>query len=129
MNIDPDTLSRAQGCLLGQLAGDALGSLVEFQSPEQIRRKYPKGVRELANGGTWGPRTPVPLGLKHSLKNSWNSGASDCKTDALHVRCVPVRKAIRYQFFRGGTGRTKLSERSKSANRCSSSVRKISARS
>ena len=46
-------LSRAQGCLLGQLAGDALGSLVEFQTPEQIRRAYPDGVRELADGGTW----------------------------------------------------------------------------
>jgi len=54
MSVNPDTLSRAQGCLLGQLAGDALGSLVEFQSPEQIRRKYPHGVRELADGGTWG---------------------------------------------------------------------------
>ena len=41
-------LSRAQGCLLGQLTGDALGSLVEFQSPEEIRRSYPDGVRELA---------------------------------------------------------------------------------
>jgi len=30
------TLIRAQGCLLGQIAGDALGSLVEFQTPEQI---------------------------------------------------------------------------------------------
>ncbi len=29
-------VNRAQGCLLGQLAGDALGSLVEFQSPEEI---------------------------------------------------------------------------------------------
>jgi ADP-ribosylglycohydrolase len=46
-------LSRAQGCLLGQLAGDALGSLVEFQPPEEIRRSYPDGVRELADGGTW----------------------------------------------------------------------------
>ena len=46
-------ISRAQGCLLGQLAGDALGSLVEFQSPEQIRRDYPGGVREMADGGTW----------------------------------------------------------------------------
>ena len=46
-------LERAQGCLLGQLAGDALGSLVEFQIPEQIRRDYPDGVRELADGGTW----------------------------------------------------------------------------
>jgi len=46
-------LSRAQGCLLGQLAGDALGSLVEFRTPLDIRREYPNGVRELADGGTW----------------------------------------------------------------------------
>ena len=46
-------LERTQGCLLGQLTGDALGSLVEFQTPEQIRQKYPNGVRELADGGTW----------------------------------------------------------------------------
>ncbi|MDA8026996.1 MAG: ADP-ribosylglycohydrolase family protein [Actinomycetota bacterium] len=46
-------LDRAQGCLLGQLAGDALGSLVEFQSPEEIRRRYPDGLRELSDGGTW----------------------------------------------------------------------------
>jgi ADP-ribosyl-[dinitrogen reductase] hydrolase len=46
-------LFRSQGCLLGQLAGDALGSLVEFRTPEDIRRQYPNGVRELADGGTW----------------------------------------------------------------------------
>lgn len=46
-------LDRSQGCLLGQLAGDALGSLVEFQSPQQIRQTYPKGLREIAAGGTW----------------------------------------------------------------------------
>lgn len=54
MHADAETLSRAQGCLLGQLAGDSLGSLVEFQLPDEIRRRYPKGVRELTNGGTWG---------------------------------------------------------------------------
>ena len=57
MTVYPDenstTLARARGCLLGQLAGDALGSLVEFQSPEEIRRSYLEGVRELADGGTW----------------------------------------------------------------------------
>ncbi len=53
MNVDAETLSHAKGCLLGQLAGDSLGSLVEFQSPSEIRRKYPNGVRELADGGTW----------------------------------------------------------------------------
>ncbi len=48
-----NTLSRAQGCLLGQLAGDSLGSLVEFRTPDDIRREYPNGVRALADGGTW----------------------------------------------------------------------------
>ena len=49
---DPGMLCRAQGCLLGQFAGDALGSLVESRSAEQIRQKYPNGVRDLADGGT-----------------------------------------------------------------------------
>ena len=43
----------AQGDLLGQLAGDALGSLVEFRTPEYIRHDCPNGVRGLAAGGTW----------------------------------------------------------------------------
>ncbi len=46
-------LRRAQGCLLGQLAGDALGSLVEFQSASEIVRSYPGGVRDLRDGGTF----------------------------------------------------------------------------
>ena len=46
-------LSRAQGCLLGQVAGDSLGSLVEFASAEEVRKLYPDGPRELADGGTW----------------------------------------------------------------------------
>lgn len=53
MNLAAGQLSRAQGALLGQLAGDALGSLVEFQSPDDIRRQYPDGPRELADGGSW----------------------------------------------------------------------------
>ena len=51
--LDPGLLSRAQGCLLGQLAGDSLGSLVEFRSAESIRAEYPDGVRDLADGGCW----------------------------------------------------------------------------
>lgn len=46
-------IHRAQGCLLGQLAGDALGSLVEFERPASIRRLYPNGVRRLEAGGVW----------------------------------------------------------------------------
>ena len=52
-SIDSGVLARAQGCLLGQLAGDALGSLVEFRSEEEILREYPDGVRDLADGGRW----------------------------------------------------------------------------
>ncbi len=44
-------IAKAQGCLLGQLSGDALGSLVEFQSADEIRRSYPDGVRAMADGG------------------------------------------------------------------------------
>lgn len=52
--VDAAALNRAQGCMLGQLAGDSLGSLVEFRSPAQILRRYPAGVRELADGGHFG---------------------------------------------------------------------------
>lgn len=51
--LSNELLTRAQGCLLGQLAGDALGSLVEFQTVHQIQHQYPDGVRILRDGGTW----------------------------------------------------------------------------
>ena len=50
---DAENLSRAQGCLLGHLAGDALGSAVEFQSAGEIARSHPTGVTSLSDGGTW----------------------------------------------------------------------------
>lgn len=50
---DEARLARAQGCLLGQVIGDSLGSLVEFRSAADISRQYPRGVRDLADGGTW----------------------------------------------------------------------------
>ena len=55
-----DLVKRAQGCLLGQLAGDSLGSLVEFESEDSIRRRYPEGVSRLADGGTWGTLAGQP---------------------------------------------------------------------
>ncbi len=50
---DVGRLGRAQGCLLGQIAGDSLGSLVEFQSSERIARDFPDGPRDLQDGGEW----------------------------------------------------------------------------
>lgn len=57
---DAKMLSRAQGCLLGQLTGDSLGSLVEFSSPAKIKASYPNGVRDLKDGGTWGNMAGQP---------------------------------------------------------------------
>src|SRR5262249_36381302 len=51
---DATRLARAQGCLLGQFAGDSLGGLVEFSEPQEISQRYPDGCRELHDGGTWG---------------------------------------------------------------------------
>jgi ADP-ribosylglycohydrolase len=51
---DPELLSRAQGCLLGQLSGDSLGSLVESKPAREIASEYPSGVRTLAYGETYG---------------------------------------------------------------------------
>jgi ADP-ribosylglycohydrolase len=50
---DGGLLNRAQGCLLGQLAGDALGSAVEFLTPQAIQARYPDGLTELIDGGTY----------------------------------------------------------------------------
>lgn len=51
--IPAEMRSRARGCMLGQLAGDSLGSLVEFLDAATIRRRYPNGVRLLADGGPY----------------------------------------------------------------------------
>jgi ADP-ribosylglycohydrolase/fructose-1,6-bisphosphatase/inositol monophosphatase family enzyme len=57
---DVALLQRAQGALLGQLCGDALGSQVEFQRPDEIAEDYPDGVRDMADGGTWNTMAGQP---------------------------------------------------------------------
>ena len=48
---DSGLLRRAQGCLLGQVAGDSLGSLVEFARASEIGARYGDGPRVLEDGG------------------------------------------------------------------------------
>ena len=48
---DTALLRRAHGCLLGQVAGDSLGSLVEFASAAAVAARYPDGPRLLEDGG------------------------------------------------------------------------------
>ncbi len=71
---DSAVLARAQGCLLGQFAGDALGSQVEFRRAAEIRAQFPEGVRELTGGGPFGTLAGQPtddselaLMLLHSI--------------------------------------------------------------
>ncbi len=50
---DGGLLERAQGCLLGQLAGDALGSMVEFASAREIAARHPGGLRLIGPSPVW----------------------------------------------------------------------------
>lgn len=43
-SVDEAVLDRAQGLFVGQLAGDAVGSVVEFMHPGRIAREFPLGV-------------------------------------------------------------------------------------
>ncbi len=68
-----DKCSRLQGCLLGQLAGDALGGLVEFQSPDEISAAIPmvSGSWRMAAHGT-----PLPVSRPMTLK--WLCSLPEC---------------------------------------------------
>jgi ADP-ribosyl-[dinitrogen reductase] hydrolase len=53
-------IRRAQGCLLGQIAGDALGSALELRSAEEIGRRYPGGPRLIAENTPFGTLPSQP---------------------------------------------------------------------
>ena len=50
---DAGRLSRAIGCLLGQIVGDSLGSRVEGKPAVEIAQHHPQGLRELGDGGLY----------------------------------------------------------------------------
>ena len=57
---DPDLLERAHGCLLGQVAGDALGAQVEFEGASSIHKMHPEGLRSIDSGGPWNTMAGQP---------------------------------------------------------------------
>ncbi len=57
---DAGRLARAQGCLLGQVAGDNLGALVEFQAAAAIAAAHEDGPRRLVDGGRWNLQAGQP---------------------------------------------------------------------
>lgn len=49
--------SKMHNCYWGQCVGDALGSMVEFQTASQIQQKYPNGIEILERTKVFGPGT------------------------------------------------------------------------
>ena len=77
-------LDRALGVLLGQAAGDALGTTVEFQSARSIQARYPDRLREIVGGGPFGLQpgqitddTELALALARSLADRGRYDADD----------------------------------------------------
>ena len=93
---DANVLDHGQGCLMGQLAGDALGQLVEFQAAATIQSNYPNGVRILKDGGTWNTLAGQPtddsemaLSLARSLLNGGYDQESAAKAYAHWLNSGP----------------------------------------
>ncbi len=95
---DAGLLARAQGCWLGQLTGDSLGSLVEFQAPATIAARHGDGPRLLQDGGVWNTLAGQPTDdseLALSLARSLVARRGYVKEDvrsARHDAAGPARR-------------------------------------
>jgi ADP-ribosylglycohydrolase len=69
---------RIAGGLLGLHAGDSLGASVEFQTYDEIRARYPDGLRDIVGGGPFG----------------WPAGAATDDTD--------LTRAVLRAYLSGG---------------------------
>ena len=103
MSIDKTILSRAQGCLLGQCAGDALGQMVEFWSKGAILHRYPDGVQNMENGGAFNTLAGQPT---DDTEMALMLARSIVKEKMFDV--AKVLEAYRYWYKSGpfGCGRT-----------------------
>ncbi|MCL5967242.1 MAG: ADP-ribosylglycohydrolase family protein [Firmicutes bacterium] len=58
--VSAERLSRAEGALWGECAGDALGSVVEFLSAADVRAAFPEGLRDLIASPVHGTQAGQP---------------------------------------------------------------------
>lgn len=110
---DAERLARAQGCLLRQLAGDALGSAVEFRSAAEIARSHPDGITRLTDGGTWNLIAGQPTDDSEMALALARTLVSGSGFDPARVGQAYVRWARSGPFDMGGTtsaGITALAE-------------------
>lgn len=72
--MDSGQWDRACGAWYGQLVGDALGSMVEFEDPRQLSARYPGGISRIEGSPVWGTVAGQPtddselaMALAHAL--------------------------------------------------------------
>ena len=126
IELTPPMIARAQGCWLGQLAGDALGSLVEFRSPDDIRRQYPDGVRALADGGTWNTLAGQPTDDSEMALALARTLLRDGRHEAPSVRAAYVDWLHSDPFDRGSTVAAGLSGRPSTTSQANGALMRIS---
>ncbi len=119
-------LSRAQGCLLGQLIGDSLGSLVEFQSPGEILFDYPEGVRDMADGGAWNTIAGQPTDDSEMALLLARNLASQGKFDREEMRKAYVFWLNSDPFDVGNTIRSGLKGRPDPGSQANGAMMRIS---
>jgi ADP-ribosylglycohydrolase len=108
---DSGLLSRAQGCLLGQFAGDSLGSLVEFQPSTEVRGRYAEGPRELVDGGFWDILAGQPTDDSEMAMALARSIVAEERFDRAAVKRAYQEWLRSEPFDIGGTVRAALADR------------------
>ncbi len=123
---DAGLLARAQGCLLGQLAGDALGALVEFQRADAIARTHPHGVRDLVDGGCWNTLAGQPTDDSEMALTLARCLVRDGRHDAARIGDA-YRAWVRSRPFDiGNTTRSGLDGRPLHESRSNGSLMRVS---
>jgi ADP-ribosylglycohydrolase/fructose-1,6-bisphosphatase/inositol monophosphatase family enzyme len=108
---DAGLLSRAQGCLLGQFAGDSLGSLVEFQHAGEIAGHHGDGPRELLDGGVWDILAGQPTDDSEMAMALARSIVAEERFDRVAVKRAYQEWLRSEPFDIGGTVRAALADR------------------
>ncbi len=121
-----DSLARAQGCLLGQLAGDSLGSLVEFASAAAIASRFPRGLRDLADGGVWNTLAGQPTDDSEMALSLARLLAQEGRYDATRAREKYVEWFHSDPFDIGNTTASGLSGRPLSSSQANGALMRIS---
>jgi ADP-ribosyl-[dinitrogen reductase] hydrolase len=119
-------LARAQGCLLGQVAGDSLGALVEFQSASEIAGRYPDGPRELQDGGQWEILAGQPTDDSEMALALGRQLLATGRYDADAVLAAYRAWLRSGPFDVGGTVRAALADRANPASQANGSLMRVS---